>query len=97
MPHLEKLGSHVMVINYKQACVSPEALTPPVLLSSPACTHTSAASLLHMFDSHNVGVMDACDINTCSEIHAKMYTMFTNFNWIYSTQFFIQNHIGEIN
>lgn len=29
MPHLEKLGSHVMVINYEKACVSPEALSPP--------------------------------------------------------------------
>lgn len=37
MPHLEKLGSHVTVINYRQAGASPEAFSPP---PPAACTHS---------------------------------------------------------
>lgn len=57
MPHLEKLGSHVMVMNYRQACFSPEALSPPSFLrSSPACTHTSAVGVFNV-EPTDVGVI----------------------------------------
>lgn len=36
MPHLEKLGSHVTVINYRQAGASPGGLLPP----SSCCMYT---------------------------------------------------------
>lgn len=54
MPHLEKLGSHVMVMNYRQACVSPEA--PSFLRTPPACTRTSAVGVFNV-EPTDVGVI----------------------------------------
>ncbi len=60
MPHLEKLGSHVMVMNYRQACVSPEALSPALLRSAPACTHTAAVPVFHVGPTDNYGLIRMC-------------------------------------
>lgn len=46
MPHLEKLGSHVTVINYRQASASPEAFSPLLLLH----VHT-AVGVFHVLDT----------------------------------------------
>lgn len=87
MPHLERLGSHVIVMNYRQACVSPEALSSPLL----PCMYTHiGCRVFHVGSAGNsiiltqvtsaegtVACAQACHVHTmmCLRIHSTIVMM----------------------